>query len=180
MNPFDTLKTYALLALGVLVVILGISTTQYRRMYHATATAYTTLNESVVRQNREATDLYEQLKGQYDKRKLDLDAALDQNRKDKNAYDLEMEKLRGELAARPTVYRVRLVPGSCGASGGSTTAGASAGAGASPQTDPATTGLLDPEVGRRLDALKLDMESLQGDFNVCRAHALAVEAATKK
>lgn len=175
----DVLKNYALLALAALCVVLGLSTCEYRRQFKSASTALAMLNGAVERQKKEADDLLKQRTAERDERQRQLDLATDKIKTDGAAYEKALADLRQQLTDRPTVYRVRLVPGSCGAGGGGAQGAAAPGTAGGAQPPAATTGVLDPEVGRRLDALKLDMEELQKDFNTCRAHALSVEAATK-
>lgn len=173
MTALTDLRAILIYILAALVVVLGLSTWQYRRMFKATDFALTTQNAAIKALNRAAADLLEQ-------RTAERDALQTRLNERAAAQEKTDEKAVGQIAAddkrqRAAAVRVRVHdctrdarPGSGGAPSGPA-AGPEAGSGDAG----AASGLL-PETGaRRLaDALK-EIETMSAAFASCKADSFS-------
>lgn len=149
--------------------VLGIATSHYKRAYASEAIVTKSLQDSIERQNLEADKALKKVlaekKGIEDANRVLSDTIL----KNERAFNEQLEILR----TRPPVagpVRVRVVPGSCGPGGDGGAAKEGAGSGDSRSATDAATGVLAPEVVRRIDGIALEVEQLQGAFNACKAY----------
>lgn len=169
MTALTDLKAIMIYILAGLVLVLGLSTWQYRRMFKATDFALTTQNSAIKAQNKTADNLLKQRTAERDALQAQLD-------KRAAAQEKTDEKAVGQIAAddqlqRSATVRVRVhhCTRDAGRSGGSTPSQAAAAAQAGAGDASSASGVL-PEAGaRRLaDALK-EIETMNAAYASCRA-----------
>lgn len=163
------LRNYALFALAALVVVLGFSTWEYRRMFKATDFALATQNNAIKAQNKAANDLLKQRTAERDALQQKLDArAAAQGKTD--------EKAVGQIAAddkrqRAAPVRVRVLNCSRDArgSGGRTPGEAATAARAGAEDAGAASGVLSQAGARRLADALTEIETMSAAYGSCRS-----------
>lgn len=169
MTALTDLKAILIYILAALVLVLGLSTWQYRRMFKATDFALTTQNAAIKAQNKAAADLL-------DRRTAERDALQTQLNARAAAQEKTDEKAVGQIAAddkrqRAAPVRVRVHDCTRDArSGGGRAAGqatAAAGLGAA-DAGPASGVLPEAAAGRFADAVK-EIETMSAAYASCRA-----------
>lgn len=162
-------RNWALLALSVLVVALGLSTWQYKRMYAATDFALATQNKAIEAQNKTAKQLLDQRTAERDalQKKLDQRAGAQEKTDEKAIATIDDDDHR--LRAVPVRVSVRDCTRDARRGGGSTAgkAAPSAQAGAG-DARPASGVLPEPNSRRLADALK-EIETMSASYASCRA-----------
>lgn len=163
----DTLKTYALLVLAVLCVVLGLSTCAYRTQFKATSHALDVQNKAIEAQKAQAEQELKAARAEVKTKQDELNKrAAAQEKTDAQATTAIAADSRRD-AAEPTRVRyiTRYARGCDPRPGGGAAPDAGAGATAAGEAD----GVLAPaaeELARRdRDAV----EALQAAFNSCKA-----------
>lgn len=163
------------LALAACCVLLSLSTCHYRDQLREANSALKHQNDAIEQQNREAAATLAQLTTQRNARQAELDRQAAEQEKKDDAAKREIARLATELEHRPV--RLRLQPGTCGASGGGagseTTTSANAGAG-NPGPE---TGLLPESNTRRLAGVIQEIETMSAAYAACRGRLMAVAEA---
>ena len=163
------LRNYALMALALLVVVLGLSTWEYRRMFKATDFALALQNNAIKAQNTAAEQLLKKRTAERDalQKKLDERAA---------AQEKTDEKAVGQINAddkqqRAVPVRVRVLNYTCdaGSRGGGAPGEATATAGAGAEDAGAAGGVLAKEADELIKRDINAIETLQAAFNSCKA-----------
>jgi hypothetical protein len=169
MTALTDLKAILIYILAVLVLVLGLSTWQYRRMFKATDFALTTQNDAIKARNDEA-------KGKLLRLTVERDALQLLLNKRAAAQEKTDEKAVAQIGAddkqqRAAPVRVRVLdctrdarPGGGGAASETTTA---AGAGAADTNS--ASGVLPPESARRLADALTEIETTSAAYASCRA-----------
>lgn len=165
----ESIKTYAILGLAILVLVLTSATVGYRRLYHATSLSLDTQNEAIKSQNKQAETLLALRTTERDALQSKLDAkAKAQEKTDEQGKDQIADDSK-RTADAPVPVRVRNVGCNARRSGGST-----AGQGAAPAADragdaSAPGGVLAQPAAELFKRDQDGVEKLQLAFNSCRA-----------
>lgn len=174
MTAFTDLKAILIYILAALVVVMGLSTWQYRRMFKATDFALTTQNAAIKAQNKSADDLLKQRTAERDalQTQLNTRAAAQEKTDEKAVGQIDADDKRQR--ASPVRVRVHDCTRDAGPRGG----GAPGGAAASPEARAgdtgAASGVLPEAAARRFaDALK-EVETLSAAFGSCKADSFTV------
>ncbi len=163
------LKAIALYILAALVVVLGLSTWQYRRMFRASDYALTTQTDAIKARNAEANRRLIQLTNERDGKQAELDkrrAAQEKN--DATAVTQVAADDRRQRAA-PVVVRVRECTSDARVSGGGAAGPVAAGAGPGPADQSSASGVLPDAGARRLADALTEIETLSAAYASCRA-----------
>jgi hypothetical protein len=174
MTALTDLKAILIYILTALVLVLGLSTWQYRRMFKATDFALTTQNDAIKAQNKTAADLLKQRTAERDALQIKLDArAAAQGKTD--------EKAVGQIATddkRQRAAPVRVRVHNCTRDAGPSSGGAPSGVAARPEAGTgdagAASGVLPEAAARRFaDALK-EVETMSAAFSSCKADSFSI------
>lgn len=163
------LKAIAIYILAALVVVLGLSTWQYRRMFKASDFALTTQNDAIKARNAEANRRLIQLTNERDGKQAELDKRhAAQEKSDVIAVTQIAADDRRQRAA-PVVVRVRGCARVAGGGGGGAASPAAAGAGPGPADPSPAGGLLSEAGSRRLADALTEIEKMGAAYASCRA-----------
>lgn len=174
MTALTDLKAILIYILAGLVLVLGLSTWQYRRMFKATDFALTTQNAAIKAQNRTAADLLEQRTAERDalQTKLNERAAAQEKTDEKAVGQIDADDKRQRSA--PVRVRVHDCTRDAGPRGGGAPGGAAARSEAGAGDAGAASGVL-PEAGagRLADALT-EIETMSAAFASCKKDSFSV------
>lgn len=168
------LKAILIYILAGLVLVLGLSTWQYRRMFKATDFALTTQNAAIKSQNDKANRRLLQLTNQRDALQAELDnRAAAQEKTDGKAVT---QIAADDHQQRSAHVRVRVLNCTRDAGGGSGGApgGAATGANAGAEDAGASSGVLSKEGARRLADALTEIETMSAAFASCKVDSLGV------
>jgi hypothetical protein len=174
MNALTDLKAILIYILAALVVVLGLSTWQYRRMFKATDFALTTQNTAIKQQNKTAEDLLKQRTDERDalQKKLDERAAAQEKTDEKAVDQIAVDDKRQRVA--PVRVRVHDCTRDAGPRGGGAPGGAAATAKAGTGDADAASGVLPEAAARRFaDALK-EVETMSAAFSSCKGDSFEI------
>lgn len=174
MTALTDLRAILIYILAALVLVLGLSTWQYRRMFKATDFALTTQNAAIDRQNKAADDLLK-------KRTAERDALQTQLNTRAAAQEKTDEKAVGQIAAddvrqraAPVRVRVHNCARDAGSGSGGAPGGAAAAAGPRAEDAGAASGVLSKAAARRFaDAVK-EVETMSAAFASCKVDSFTV------
>lgn len=162
-------RTIAVYVLSVLVLVLALSSCQYRRMFKATDFALTKQNNAIKEQNELANRRLVQLTNERDAKQAELDKrAAAQGKTDEKAVDqIEVDDKRQR--ATPVRVRVHDCTRDAGSGGGRPASEATTTAGARSEDTGEASGVLPQANSRRLaDAIK-EIEANSAAYSSCRA-----------
>ncbi|MFM9926889.1 hypothetical protein VLK31_28155 [Variovorax sp. H27-G14] len=168
------LKAILIYILAALVLVLGLSTLEYRRMFKATDFALTTQNGAIKARNEEAGRRIEQLTNQRDALQGQLDKRhAAQENSDAQAVTQIAADDRQQRSA-PVRVRVLDCTRDAGPGGGGAAGSAAPGAEAGATDANSASGLLPKEgAGRLADALT-EVEGMSAAYASCRADLFSV------
>lgn len=168
------LRTIALYVLAGLVLVLGLSTWQYRRMFKATDFALAVQNNAITAQNLAADRLLKTRTAERDALQTQLNArAAAQEKTDEKAVDqIAADDKRQRVA--PVRVRVHNCTRDDGPSGGGAPGSPAAAAKAGAGDADASSGVLPEAAARRFaDALK-EVETMSAAFSSCKVDSFEV------
>ncbi|MGJ3704661.1 hypothetical protein [Variovorax sp. AFSI2.2] len=167
------LRNWALLALSVLVVALGLSTWQYKRMYAATDFALAVQNNAIKAQNKVAEQLLAKRTIERDalQKKLEERAAAQGKTDEKAVAQIGADDKQQRAA--PVRVRVHDCTRDAGSGGGRAPGEAAAAAGAGAEDTGAASGVLSKEGARRLADALTEVETMSAAYASCRAELIA-------
>jgi hypothetical protein len=174
MSALTDLKAILIYILAALVLVLGLSTWQYRRMFKATDFALTTQNAAIKQQNKTAEDLLRQRTEERDalQTRLNTRAAAQEKTDEKAVDQIAVDDKRQRVA--PVRVRVHDCTRDAGPRGGGAPSGAPATAKAGAGDAGAASGVL-PEVGaRRLADALTEIETMSAAFSSCKGDSFQV------
>lgn len=163
------LRNYALMALAALVVVLGMSTWEYRRMFKATDFALALQNNAIKAQNTAAEQLLKRRTAERDalQKKLDDRAAAQEKTDGKAVAQIGVDDKQQRAA--PVRVRVLNCTRDAGSGGGRAPGEATAAAGAGAEDAGATSGVLSKAGARRLADALTEVETMSAAYASCRA-----------
>ncbi|WP_027729958.1 hypothetical protein ABL850_15520 [Variovorax paradoxus] len=166
------LRNYALMALALLVVVLGLSTWEYRRMFKATDFALALQNNAIKAQNTAAEQLLKKRTTERDalQMKLDERAAAQEKTDEKAVAQIGADDKQQRAA--PVRVRVLNCTRDAGSSGGRAPGEATAAAGAGAEDSGAASGVLSKAGARRLADALTEIEMMSAAYSSCRANLL--------
>lgn len=178
MKPLTDLKAITIYVLALLVLLLGLSTWSYRRMFRATDYALTTQNAAIERNNKTARDLLTIRTAERDA----IQAKLNERATAQGKTD---EKVVTRIAADDRLQRsapVRVRVRDCardagGGSGGAAGQAATAAEAGTGDVDPAG-GLLSEAGARRLADALTEIEMMSAAYASCKGGALGLSDET--
>ena len=166
---------YLLIAAAALIVLLGLSTWQYRRMYVATEFALTTQNDAIKARNEEASRKLKTMTEARDAEQTRYNEAKAEAKRKDDDFNRVLAQLRDAVAPdRPApVTRVRVQACDAGGGGGSAKGAVPAGGPKGKGANSSASGVLSAGSARRLEQRLIEIEELSRDFNACQADLLA-------
>ncbi|HWT21687.1 MAG TPA: hypothetical protein VN280_22525 [Variovorax sp.] len=174
MAALTDLKAILIYILAALVLVLGLSTWEYRRMFKATDFALATQNDAIKARNNEANRRLVQLTNQRDALQAELDKrAAAQEKTDGKAVTQIAADDRQQRAA-PVRVRVFNCTRGAGSGGGGAPGGAATGANAGAADAGAASGVLSKEGARRLADALTEIETMSAAFASCKADSFGV------
>lgn len=169
MNALTDLKAILIYILAALVLVLGMSTWQYRRMFKATDFALTTQNAAIERLNNTADRLLKQRTAERDalQKKLDERAAAQEKTDEKAVDQIAADDKRQRVA--PVRVRVHDCARDARPSGGGAPSDVASTTKAGAGDASEASGVL-PEAGaRRLADALTEIEKMSAAYGSCRA-----------
>lgn len=169
MSALTDLKAIAIYLLAALVVVLGLTAWQYKRMYKATDLALSIQNTAILAQNLAAQQKLKDRTAERDALQEKLDArAKAQGKTDEQAVDkiASDDKLQRAAPVRVSVHNCTRDAGS---GGGRPAGDAARPAGARAEDTGSASGVLPEENSRRLADALTEVETLSAAFSSCRA-----------
>jgi hypothetical protein len=164
----STIETYIIVGLLALTGALGLSTMEYRRLYQSEKIALKAQNTMIEQQKKAAAAEIAELNKQAEAQRLALLKSTRKLVENENDFNDKLTAMRHTVDAQPP-YRVRIVTRSAGDSGGSAKGGTAANSASGAGQATTATGLLDQTITANLRQFAYDVETLQRDFNTCRA-----------
>lgn len=174
MNPFAGFKAITIYFLAALVVVLGLSTCSYRRMFKATDYALTTQNAAIERNNRAAKDLLNARTAERDalQAKLNERAAAQEKTDGKAVTQIAADDHLQRSA--PVRVRVRDCARDAGSSGGGAPGQAAPAAEAGAGDAGPASGVLSEAGARRLADALTEIETMSAAYASCRVDGFMV------
>lgn len=173
MTALTDLKAILIYILAALVLVLGLSTWEYRRMFKATDFALTMQNAAIKRQNEAAADLLKKRTSERDALQAQLDKRAAAQRKTDDQGKAQITSDSKRDAATPV--RVHYVSRDAGGGGGCPASGAAAAAQLGGGDASAAGGVLAPEAAELFKRDQDAVERLQLAFNSCRATVMLAD-----
>jgi len=173
------LRGWLAVALVVLSLVLGWTTSHYRSKAAAFNQQLTVLQARVALQNQEAERKLAELTRERDAKQAELDAFHVSQEKKDAAAKAEIARLTTELEQRPIRVRVVSQPSTCGSGGGSPQGDSTAPSSPGPSDGTEAYGLLPEANHRRLVAVIAEAEAINAAYASCRARLFAQEEAPR-
>lgn len=169
MTALTDLKAILIYLLAGLVLVLGLSTWQYRRMFKATDFALNTQNAAIKARNDEANRRFVQLTNERDAKQAELDKrAAAQEKTDGKAVTQIAADDRQQRSA-PVRVRVLNCARDAGSGSGRAPGQAAATAGAGAEDAGAASGVLPQAGARRLADALSEIETMNAAYRSCRS-----------
>jgi hypothetical protein len=177
MTALTDLRAILIYILAALVMVLGLSTWEYRRMFKATDFALTTQNAAIKARNEDASRKLIQLTNQRDAAQAELDKrrAAQENSDGQAVTQIGSD----DRKQRSTPVRVRVLncTRDAGRGGGVAPGSAAAGSETGAADAGAASGVLPKESARRLADALTEVETMSAAYASCRVDSFAVRGA---